>query len=618
MGYLNLGECLADLERTGRLARIDAELDPHLELAAVQRRAFRAGGPALLFTRVKGTRFPMLANLFGTRGRLRWIFRDSLRALEHLFKVKADFSELRRLGDTARLPGLGLHAWPRRVSHAPLLARRCSLSELPRLVGWPQDGGAFITLPLVYTESPDAPGPVRSNLGMYRVQISGGAYEQDREAGLHYQIQRGIGVHHAEAIRRGEPLRVRVFVGGPPALSVAAVMPLPEGLSELFFAGMLGGRAVRLARDKHDTRALPFIAEADFCISGTVAPYLKPEGPFGDHLGYYSLTHDFPVLRVESVHHRENAVWPFTSVGRPPQEDTIFGEFIHELTAPLVPQTFAGVRELHAVDCAGVHPLLLALGSERYVPYEAERKPRELMNCALAALSLNQTSLAKYLLMAAHEDDPFLRAGNIPRFFRHMLERTDFARDLHFLTRTTMDTLDYTGTALNEGSKLIWLAAGPRTRELASALPADFSLPEMFRNARVFAPGVIVLEGPRHARTRGEQDPRMEELAARLGRMPGLVEALHGLPLIVVADDAAFCAANWENFLWVAFTRSDPAVDIYGVNAFIDAKHWGCRGPLIIDARLKAHQAPPLEEDPETERRVDALGAPGGPLHGYI
>jgi len=270
------------------------------------------------------------------------------------------------------------------------------------------------------------------------------------------------------------------------------------------------------------------------------------------------------------------------------------------------------------VDCAGVHPLLLGIGSERYVPYAAERRPQELLTCALAVLGTGQTALAKYVLMAAREDAPELRTRNVPEFFRHMLERTDFTRDLHFLTRSAIDTLDYTGTELNEGSKLIWLAAGARKRSLAASVPAGLTLPEAFGFPRILAPGILLLAGPPHKGKRGEADSRMEDLALHLGRVPGLGDALQGLPLLAVVDDSAFCAANWENFLWAVFTRSDPATDIYGVGAGIHCKHWGCPGPLIIDARFKAHQAPPLEEDPKVERRVDALGAPGGPLHGYI
>jgi len=613
MAYVNLGQCLQDLEAQGQLRRVDVELDPYLELAAIQRRAFQAKAPAFLFTRVRGTRFPMLANLFGTHERLRYIFRHSLRTVEAVVAGKVDpmAALARPWKSLAALPGLW-HMLPRTVrGAAPVLGCRCALADLPQLTCWPDDGGPFITLPLVYSEDPDRPGLDASNLGMYRVQLAGNEYAAD-EVGLHYQIHRGIGVHHAHALSRGEDLPVHIYVGGPPALSVAAVMPLPEGLSELRFAGLLGGRRMTLAAAPG--LALPVLTEADFCIVGRIGRALRPEGPFGDHVGYYSLTHDFPVLKVEAVYHRADAVWPFTAVGRPPQEDTVFGDFIHELTGPLIPQVFQGVREVHAVDAAGVHPLLLALGSERYTPYEARRQPREILTAALHLLGTSQTALAKYVLVAAHEDAPGLSARNVAVFLRHMLERTDFARDLHFLTRSTNDTLDYTGSALNEGSKLVWGAAGEKRRELGTELRHLPELPEGFSQPRVAGPGMLVVRGPRHGLARGQADPAVEMLARCLESWPHR----EAFPLLAVVDDSAFAAASLDNFLWLVFTRSDPASDSYGVRACMQAKHWSCEAPLILDARLKPFHAPPLEEDPAVTRRVEALAAPGGPLYGYF
>jgi 4-hydroxy-3-polyprenylbenzoate decarboxylase len=221
-------------------------------------------------------------------------------------------------------------------------------------------------------------------------------------------------------------------------------MPLPEGLPELAFAGALGGRRVRMVRRGDE---LPFAGEADFVITGSVEPGLRlPEGPFGDHLGYYSLTHEFPVLAVERVYHREGAIWPFTVVGRPPQEDTTFGALIHELTGPVIPSVLPGIHAVHAVDAAGVHPLLLAIGSERYVPYAPRRQPQELLTLASAVLGQGQMSLAKYLWIAAREDAPELDIHDIAGFLRHVLARVDWRRDLHFHTRTTIDTLDYSGS----------------------------------------------------------------------------------------------------------------------------------------------------------------------------
>jgi 4-hydroxy-3-polyprenylbenzoate decarboxylase len=606
MGYRNLRACIDDLDRTRQLVRIQQEIDPYLEAAEIHRRVNQAGGPAILFERVKNCSFPMVSNLFGTRERTRFLFRDTLAAVQNLVELKIDPAQfIRRPWRYWRSPFTALHMLPRRVRRGPIFDRQTTLQQLPQLVCWPQDGGAFITLPLVYTEDPDRPGWRKSNLGMYRVQISGNEYELGREAGLHYQIHRGIGAHHAAAIRRGERLPVNVIVGGPPALMLAAVMPLPEGLPELLFAGALGGRRLRLATgalaDGSGQNGLPFPVEADFVISGFIDPTrTKPEGPFGDHLGYYSLKHPFPVMTVERVRHRADAVWPFTVVGRPPQEDTSFGEIIHEITGPIIPAVIPGVHAVHAVDAAGVHPLLLAIGSERYVPYAQQRKPQELLSCANAILGQGQLSLAKYLFIVAKEDDPKLDIHDIPAFFRHVLERVDWRTDLHFQTCTTIDTLDYSGAGLNEGSKVVVAAAGPKRRELGTSLPAGFNLPDGWSEPRIAMPGVLVAR-------------------ASSGRLN--LEGWKGaeaFPLVVAIDDAEFSAQSLRNFVWVTFTRSNPAVDIFGVGEFIHDKHWGCTGPLVIDARSKPHHAPPLIEDPAVAKRVDGLGAPGGPLHGII
>jgi len=613
MGYRNLGQLLADLEKHGDLLRIETPVDARLQAGAIQRRVFQAGGPALLFTNVRGCRFPMAANLFGSMDRMRFVFRDTLRTVERLMRLKLDpMAAVRRFWEYGGAPRAAWNTLPKKVKTGPVMEMQCSISDLPELVSWPMDGGGYVTLPQVYSENPASPGFSSSNLGMYRVQLTGKEYQADREVGLHYQIHRGIGPHHAEAIRRDEPLRVNIFVGGAPAMTLAAVMPLPEGMPEVFFAGAMAGHRIGFVTREG---SLPILSEADFCISGTiVSGKQKPEGPFGDHLGYYSLVHDFPVLRVDRVYHRKDAVWPFTTVGRPPQEDTMFGQFIHEMTSELVPSVFAGVHEVHAVDAAGVHPLLLAVGSERYVPYAAERQPQELITNALSLLGNTQTSLSKYVLICAHEDSPHLSAHDVPEFFANLLRRIDLNRDFHFITRTTIDTLDYSGISLNQGSKVVVSVAGPYKRDLGTEIPNSFMLPDGFTDIQFFAPGILVVSGPPHGQGRDEQDPILEQLGERLSTVKGLER----FPLIVVSDDSLFTAANWENFLWVAFTRSDPATDLYGVGAFTHCKHWGARTSVIMDARLKTYHAPPLEEVPEVEEFVDQLGASGGPLHGII
>jgi 4-hydroxy-3-polyprenylbenzoate decarboxylase len=612
MGYRNLHECLTDLERTRQLVRIEQEVDPCLEAAAIHRRVFQAGGPAILFARVRGCAFPMVSNLFGTIERTRFLFRDTLAAVQHLVELKVDPANLGKNPWRYRdVPRTLWHLRPKFVRSSPIVAQQTTIDQLPQLKSWPRDGGAFITLPQVYTEDADRPGWKRSNLGMYRVQLSGGQYQPNRQVGLHYQIHRGIGVHHAKALRKGVPFRVAIWVGGPPALTLSAVMPLPDGFPELAFAGALGGGRVRLVQRPDQ---LPIAAEADFCITGTVASELLPEGPFGDHLGYYSLAHPFPVLNVDRVYHRPGAIWPFTVVGRPPQEDTGFGQIIHEITGPVIPTVVNGVHAVHAVDAAGVHPLLLAIGSERYVPYMERKKPMELLTCANAILGQGQLSLAKYLLIVAREDNPELDIHDIAAFFRHLLERVDWSTDLHFQTCTTIDTLDYSGSGLNEGSKLVIAAVGPPRRQLPTALPAIIPLPEGFREPCPCLPGVIALQGPPYSASDNGECPDVKRLCQSLEES----RALHSFPLIVLVDESPFAGRTLNNFLWVTFTRSNPAADIYGAGACQRQKHWGCTGPLVIDARIKPHHAPPLEEDPEITRRVDALGAPGGPLYGII
>ncbi len=614
---MGLMETVLDLERHGHLVYVREPVDPYLEMAEIQRRAYRAGAPALFFVNVKGTDFPCVSNLFGTMARCYYLFRHSFEAVRQAVRIKADPADFaagllrggwRRPGAYVGLPLVALHALPRHISarRAPVMAGETQIAALPAITSWPMDGGPFITLPQVLSLDPMGSGIRGANLGMYRVQLAGNDYQANAEVGLHYQIHRGMGIHHQAALASGQPLKVSIFVGGPPAHTFAAVLPLPEGLSELMFAGMLAGRRFRYSRWQGHTLS----ADADFCIVGTVTGATKPEGPFGDHLGYYSLRHPFPVMRVERVFHRRDAVWPFTVVGRPPQEDSCFGQLIHELTAPMVPVSLPGVRALHAVDEAGVHPLLLAVGSERYVPYD-RRRPQELLTQANAILGFNQCSLAKYLLIVDGADAPDLKVGDVPGFLTHLLERFDPERDLHFQTRTTIDTLDYSGTGLNEGSKLVIAACGPARRVLGRALP-DGQLPDGFGEPRLALPGIVVLRGPRfvdHARAARE----LQALAASLAE-----RELSAWPLWVICDDSEFSARTLGNFLWVCFTRTNPSHDCHGVGATTSFKHWGCRGPLLWDARLKPHHAPPLVEDEAVSRRVDELCRPGRSLYGLL
>lgn len=610
MSYPSLESCLIDLEKNGQLVRIKEEVDPYLEMAAIHLRVYEMGGPALLFENVKGTEYRAASNIFGTLDRSRFIFRETLAQVQKLIELKGDpIKAIKQPLQNIRTGIAALKALPLKDPwNKPVLYREIKISDLPLIHHWPMDGGAFVTLPQVYTEDVDQPGIMKANLGMYRIQLNGNDYAKDKEIGLHYQLHRGIGVHQTKANKKGLPLKVSCFVGGPPSHTVAAVMPLPEGISEMTFAGVLGGRRFRYTYSD----GFCLSTDADFVITGEVYPgENKPEGPFGDHLGYYSLQHPFPLMRVHKVYAKKNAIWPFTVVGRPPQEDTSFGQLIHEITGDAIPQEIPGVKEVHAVDAAGVHPLLLAIGSERYTPYLPTKQPAELLTIANHILGTGQLSLAKFLFITA-DDTQQLTTHHVQEFFEYLFERIDLTRDIHFHTNTTIDTLDYSGTGLNTGSKVVFAAYGEVLRTLATEIPSVLNDLNGFGKASLAMPGVICLEAD--AFVNAEKTAlQIEQLNAQLAHH---LQALKGIVQIVLCDDASFTAASLGNYLWVTYTRSNPSHDIYGIASFIRNKHWGCEGPMVVDARIKPHHAPPVIKDLATEKRVDRLFSKGGSLYG--
>lgn len=604
--YKNLEEVIIDLEKHGHLVRVHEEVDPYLEMAAIHLKVHQSGGPALLFENVKGSKFRAISNLFGTVERSKFIFRKTWETTQNVVALRND--PVKALKNPFKHLNTGLaalKALPWEKSSNTLAGfQEISISDLPLIHHWPKDGGAFITLPQVYSEDPEKPGVMNANLGMYRVQLNGNDYQLNKEVGLHYQIHRGIGIHHEKALRKGTPLKVSIFIGGPPAHTLAAVMPLPEGLSELTFAGMLSGRRFRYGY----IDGYCISHDADFVITGEIYPgETKPEGPFGDHLGYYSLTHDFPVMKIHKVYAKPNGIWPFTVVGRPPQEDTTFGALIHELTGDAIKQEIPGVKEVHAVDAAGVHPLLFAIGSERYTPYQQTKQPAELLTLANRILGTGQLSLAKYLFITAEENQP-LDTHQEEKFLTYLLERIDLHRDIHFHTNTTIDTLDYSGTGLNVGSKVVFAAYGDKKRDLCKEVPENMKELAEFKNPRLVMPGVVAIQGPNFT-TYEDAHKELEDLRKAIqskGSMPSC-------PMIVLSDDSKFISDSIHNFLWVTFTRSNPSHDIYGVNEFYENKHWGCDN-LIIDARIKPHHAPPLLVDPTVEEKIRRFFVKGASL----
>ena len=575
MSFPDLRSFIDTLRRDGSIVTVDAPVDPYLEVAEIHRRVIAAGGPALLFTNVKGSRFRLVTNLFGTARRAELAFGERplrlIRRIVHLAETLLPPTP-RKLWD-ARDVGLELlKVGARRVPRGAAVEHVTSqvqLGDLPIITSWPEDGGPFITLPLVYTTHPDRPG---HNLGMYRMQVYDG-----RTTGMHWQIGKGGGFHYAVAEQRGQSLPATVFLGGPPALILAAIAPLPENVPELMLASLIAGQRLPQV---HGYGAHPLIASAEFALIGDVPPReRKPEGPFGDHYGYYSLQHDYPVFEIQRLAHRADAIYPATVVGKPRQEDFFIGDRLQDLLSPLFPLVMPAVEQLWSYGETGYHSLATAVVKQRY--------KREAMASAFRILGEGQLSLTKFLLVT----DRTIDVRNFRLTLEHILARTHPETDLYVFSNLSMDTLDYTGPTVNEGSKGVWLGLGEPVRELPRQFTAA-ALPAGVPDVRVVCGGCLVVGAPSDAGEPGA--------AARLAADP----AFAGWPLVVVSDDPVRAARSDMNFLWTTFTRFEPAADIHAADRRIIRNHIAYHGPIVIDARMKPWYPKELSAGPDTAALV--------------
>jgi 4-hydroxybenzoate decarboxylase subunit C len=576
----NISRFLECLKREHELLVIEALVDPCLELAEIQRRVVAAQGPALLFVNVKGTEFPVATNLFGTSRRIDLAFgEEPNRFVKRVVEAVETLAtpSLAKLWNFRDLAKAGLKLGTGNCRSGPVLEcveNPARLNLLPKIKSWPMDGGPFLTLPLAYSEDPETGKP---NLGMYRNQIF-----DDTTAGMHFQIQRGIGFHYHEAEKKGKPLPVNVFLGGPPALIMAAIAPLPENIPEAVLASLLQGKKLGLVRDSSVSK-LPIVAEAEFALIGEVPPRVRrTEGPFGDHYGYYSLAHPFPVFQADRIYYRKKAIFPATVVGRPRQEDHYIGEYLQELFSPVYPLVMNGVRSVWAYDDAGVHTLAAAVVHNRY--------PKEAFMAALRILGEGQLSLTKFLILT----DAPIPSNRFRPFLTHVLERADFASDLFVFSPVSQDTLDYTSGKMNEGSKAILMGLGEKRFELRAELVSDLKNP-LFRDQKVFSPGVLVVEGPQWR----EKDPVIRQLLEE--------EAVRPFRMVCLVDNALESTRDDESFLWTVFTRFDPASDIHAKESRLERMHVQFTAPLVLDCRMKPWYPPVVEPLPETVKRVDDL-----------
>jgi 4-hydroxybenzoate decarboxylase subunit C len=572
----NLRSFLDVLERENDLVHIKTEVDPYLELAEVHRRVIERGGPALFFENVKGSRYAVVTNLFGTERRIELAFGPKPEALvREVVHVAEALLPPRpaKLWQHRALAVEALKLGTRNTGRAPVtqvMESPARLDELPVLTTWQEDGGPFVTLPLVYTEHPQTR---KHNLGMYRIQ----RYDA-QTTGLHWQIHKGGGFHYHEAESLNQSLAVTVFLGGPPALILAAIAPLPEDVPELVLGSVLAGEKVRMTKNPLG-RGHRLVAEAEFALVGRVPPKeRRPEGPFGDHYGYYSLQHDYPVFHVEAVFHRRDAIYPATVVGKPRQEDFFIGDYLQKLLSPLFPLVMPSVRDLWSYGETGFHSLAAAVVRERY--------KREALVSGFRILGEGQLSLTKFLILTDTPQD--LR--DFRKLFEFVLARTRFESDLFVFANVSMDTLDYTSGKVNEGSKAILLGLGDAVREL----PREFKgeLPRDVKRAEVFCGGCLVVEGLPYA-----EDALQAERLAREG-------VFAAWPLVVLHDDASV-ARNAADFLWATWTRFEPAADIHAAETRVVRHHLSYTAPIVIDARMKPGFPAELIVRPDVAELVD-------------
>jgi UbiD family decarboxylase len=553
----NLRSFLDLLRSEKDLVTIDTEVDPYLELAEIHRRVIERGGPAILFKRVKGSRYPVVTNLFGTAKRIELAF--GTKPEEFVKELVAIAESLlppnrRELWKHRSLVRDALKLGTKNVARGPVtevIDRPGRLDELPVLTTWQEDGGPFLTLPLVYTEHPITG---KHNLGIYRMQV----YDAEA-AGLHWQIQKGGGFHYRAAEELNEPLPVTVFLGGPPALMISAIAPLPEDVPELVLASLLQGQKLKMAKNPKAGHRL--VAEAEFALLGHAQPHeRRPEGPFGDHYGYYSLKHDYPVFHCEAIAHRRDAIYPATVVGKPRQEDFFIGDYLQSLLSPLFPLVMPGVRDLWTYGETGFHSLAAAVVRERYA--------REALVAGFRILGEGQLALTKFLILT---DTP-IDLSDFPRVLEHMLARVRWETDFFIFSNTSMDTLDYTSGKVNEGSKAILLGLGEPVRDL----PREFrgELPYGITSVETFCAGCLVVKGADYL---AEPDQ-----AARLATE----EAFSQWPLVILHDDPGVAHSS-PDFLWSTWTRFEPAGDIYAAETKVVRHHLAYRGPIVIDARKK-------------------------------
>lgn len=577
MSFSDLAAFLHFLEQQGDCKRIKVEVDPELEITEIAVRVVKSGGPALLFENVKGTRFPLAINIFGTARRIEWALGEHPQKIgEEIVKTieRLNPPSLRSIWQERRMLKKLRYLKTKIQSTAPCqeVVEKSDLGQLPIIKCWPLDSGRFITFPLVLTQDPETK---KRNLGIYRMQV----YTNDK-TGMHWQIQKGGGFHYWKARTRGETLPVSVVLGGDPILLLASVAPLPEGMDEVAFSGFLRGQPTLMTKAKTSDHLVP--ANAEFILEGTVAPEEQAmEGPFGDHFGHYSHVALFPVFQIKVITRKKNPIYPCAVVGKPPQEDKFMGEAMQELFIPLIKMMRPEICDLWAYYEAGFHNLLVVSVQERY--------KKEALKTAFGLMGEGQLSLTKCLILV----DAIVNVRDFRSVLRAIRKNFEPATDFVLLAGAPLDTLDFTSYTLNLGSKMILDATSSEEKSASRAEKVAIdpgSIDPRIRAWKILEEVLLICQ------VEGEGRELIQKIIQ------------HNLGSIKIAGavSADVPLNDPELLLWGLFTRFDAARDIIFTKSELHGPTVVNRGIMGIDATWKKGYPQPIEMDSITKKKVDS------------
>ncbi len=575
--FRNLREYITHLEKKGDLRRVKTPVNPELEITEIASREMKLGGPALLFENVEGCAFPLAINLFASEERIKTALGGNPRDVgEELVEIFEKVNPPTVRGVASALPAMTrmlsmrtTNSWT--GARAQKNETTPNLETLPAIKCWPKDGGRFITFGLVITHSPISNS---RNMGLYRLQI----YDS-KTTGMHWHPHKGGAAHYNEAEKLGCDLEAAVVIGGDPALIFSAIAPLPDGVDEVAFSGYLRRRAVSMAKGKTISAKVP--AEAEIIIEGIVPKNIRrTEGPFGDHFGHYSMQADFPVFQAKHMTFADDAIFPATVVGKPPQEDMYLGVAAGEMFSPLIRIIHPEIKDMWACPEAGFHNLLFVSVDERY--------PKNAVKSMLALWGTGQLVLTKCIVTVSGKVNLRDFSAILGEIGKNFNPKDDFL----LIPSAPLDTLDFTSGNFHVGSKMginaVKKPGRPQIKYCSSVPDPRGKHPEI-KDYRLLAGGFFV----------ASVDGNPKGLIRRVFETPGFEEiriAVLVSPDIDIHDDT--------ELIWGIFTRFDPRLDIEFERMSNLGSDTVREGRMGIDATKKEWYPEVTEMSPEIKAEV--------------